>query len=363
MKLTLYTVIFLTTISSLSMLGQSNDTWISFTNKDTTLIGYKDKNGVVKIEPKFSTLFTNAKKFENIIAVTEEINGKWNSYYLTKQGRVVGRDSLYTFETSFDCENEGFIRFRDPKTDKTGMFNKTGDIIIPAEYNYLSRATNGMIIALKGAEKKYSEDGEHYRWIGGQEFLIDTNNTILIDNFKVDENLNFFSLEKTKTPHSDTLRKSFLAKDGSYYSFIDFEKEFKQWIKKELLNGLTKERLISISYDTITWESQDDWAKTKKEKLITDNFTVLKSGLLEILKPKTDYFISSYGLNIFMYEGLEFEKYYNNCGESKDWIYPTMSIIISHKNKKDFSQNHYEFLRTDDGYKLISLALRKGKMK
>ena len=63
-----------------------------------------------------------------------------------------------------------------------------------------------------------------------------------------------------------------------------------------------------------------------------------------------------------MYDGTEFEKYFTNCGESKDWIYPTMSVIISHQDEKDFSQNHYEFLRTDDGYKLISLTVRDQKM-
>jgi len=201
MKLSILT--FLITFSSLTLLGQSNDSWASFSNKDTTLIGYKDKNGVVKIEPIFTGI-TSAEKFENIIAGTEAINGQGKSYYLTKQGKIVGRDSLHIFDNGSDCESEGFIRFRDHKTDKAGMFNKNGDIVIPAEYNDLTRVRNGMIIALKGAEKKYSEGGEHYSWIGGLELLIDTNNNILIDNFKLDNKLNFFSIEKTKTPHSDT---------------------------------------------------------------------------------------------------------------------------------------------------------------
>lgn len=363
----LYILTFLTTISSLTLSGQSNNTWTSFWNKDTTLIGYKDQNGVVKIEPKF-TGFTSAGKFENIIAVTEEIDGSWKSYYLTKTGKIVGRDSLYIFDNGFDCESEGFIRFRDSKTDKVGMFNSTGNIVIPAIYNDLTRVRNGMIVGLKGAEKKYWDEDKHsgcnhFSWTGGQEVLIDTSNNILVENFSYDNSLNFFTLEKTKTPHPDTTRKSFLSKDDNYYSFVDFEKEFRQWITKELLSDLTKEKLISISYDTITWESQDGWAKTNREKLITDNFSILKSGLLEILQPKTDFFISSDGLNPFMFKGAEFEKYYNNCGESRDWIYPTMSIIISHKDKKDFTQNHYDFLRTDNGYKLLSLTIRNEKMK
>lgn len=349
-------------LSSVSLLCQSDDAWISFWNNDTTLIGYKDKNGVVKIEPKF-TGFTSAAKFENIIAATEEINGNWVSYYLTKTGKIVGRDSLHIFDNGPDCESEGFIRFRDSKSDRVGLFNKNGDIVIPAIYNDMTRVRNGMIIALKGAEKKYMDGGEHYSWVGGQEYLIDTNNQILIDNFKYDNSLNFFTFRRRPTPDPDTTRKSFLARDSSYYSFVDFEKEFSRWIINELLNDLTKERLISISYDTITWDAPDRWAKTSREKLITENFTILKSGLSEILQPKTHYFITSDGLNQLMFEGAEFEKYFNNCGESKDWIYPIMSIIINHGDKKSFSQNHYDFLRTDNGYKLISLTIRNEQLK
>ncbi|MCE4565156.1 WG repeat-containing protein [Maribellus sp. CM-23] len=362
MTIKLYILIFLTAISNLTILGQSNVTWTSFWNKDTTLIGYKDENGVVKIEPKF-TGFTSAGKFENIIAVVEKSNDRWKSYYLTKQGKIIGRDSLHIFDNTPDCESEGFIRFRDKKNDKAGMFNKNGDIVIPAEYNDLTRVRNGMIIALKGAEKKYWDGEEHYSWIGGQELLIDTNNNVLIDDFKLNNNLNFFSLEKTETPNSDIIRKSFLAVDESYYSFVDFEKEFVQWLKKDLYNNLTPEKLINASLDTITWESAEGWDKTSREKFITDNFSILKNGLFEILQPNCEYFISKDGLNPFMFDGVEFDKYFNNCGEAKEWIYPTMTIIISHKNKKDFSQNHYEFLRTDNGYKLISVAIRNEKIR
>ena len=265
MNIKLLLLMFFTTISCLTMQGQKNDFWTSFYNNDSTLIGYKDKTGFVKIEPKFAG-FTFARKFENIIAVTETNNGKWNSYYLTKQGRNVGIDSLYTFDNSSDCESEGFIRFRDIKTDKVGMFNKNGDVVIPAIYNELSNVKNGMIIALKGAERKFWDGGEHYSWDGGQQFLIDTKNNILIENFKLEENLNFFSIEKSTKVNTDSIRKSFLAIDGSYYSFVDFEKEFIQWITSELQNDLTFEKLIGNSYETITWASKDSWTNTNKEK-------------------------------------------------------------------------------------------------
>ena len=354
-------LIFLLGLTNLTLSAQNNDIWTLFWNSDTTLFGYKDKNGTVKIEPKFTMVF--ADKFNHIIAVTKEVNSQWDSYYLTKSGKIVGRDSLYFFDNGFDCENEGFIRFRDHKIDKAGLFNKNGDIVIPAEYDDLTGVRNGMFIALKGAKKEYWDDSrEHYSWVGGQEMLIDTLNRVLIDRFPYATNLNFYSIQKTKTPPLDTIREFFPAKDGSYYSFINFEKEFKQWLTTDLLSNLTAEKLIKASFDTITWASIEDWEKSDSRQFITNNFDMLKKGLQEILNPDCNYFISMDGLNSYIYEGTEFEKYFNDCGETKEWIYPVMAIIVSHKNKKDFTQNHYEFLRTDNGYKLISITVRNEKI-
>ena len=360
-------LILLLTLISYTLPGQTNDIWTAFWNKDTTLIGYKDKNNAIKIEPRFTGI-SNAGKFENIIGVVEEIDGRYVSYYLTKTERKIGKDSLYILDFSVDCENEGFIRFRDAKTDKAGMLNRNGDIVIPAEYNDLTRVKNGVVVGLKGAEKEccHKNEGvncELFCWIGGQEILIDTLNNVITDNFTYDNNLNFFTLKKTNVPVPDTIRTSFLAKDGSYYSFVDVEKEFKQWLMTDLFTNLTSGKLINNSYDTIVWwTSTDSWGKTDRRKFVTDNFSVLKRGLLEVLNPECDFFISKVGLAPDINNKI-FEQYYNNCGEYKHWIYPVLVIVISHENKGDYLQDHYEFLRTDNGYKLISVAIRSEKIK
>ncbi|MBO9583524.1 MAG: WG repeat-containing protein [Flavobacterium sp.] len=341
--------------------AQSNDLWTSFPNKDTTLIGFKDKNGTIKIEPKF-TGYTIARKFENIIAVTEEEKGNWKSYYLTKQGKIVGRDSLYVFDNGPDCENEGFIRFTDRKTDKMGIFDSRGKIAIPAQYNALTKVRNGMITVLKDAEKQ--QDGEHFFWKGGKEFLIDINNKILIENFTQNDDLNFYSLEKSKTPSQDPTRDSFLGVDGEYYSFLNFDKEFKHWLQNSLLKDLSKTNLEKHSFDKIIyWKEPDGWSDAPKTKFINQNYTYLKLKLQELKNPKTDYFISSDGLNQFIFESEEYDIYFNNCNESKDWIYPTMDIVINPKNKTDRGQDHFEFLRTENGYKLISVSSRVNNLK
>lgn len=351
-----------------ALFGQNNDTWTSFFNDDETLIGYKDKNGAIKIKPKYSP-HSWVNRFDNIIIAIEEINNKFENYYLTKSGKIVGRNSMYSFNNTPDCENEGFIRFRDRETDKTGMFDKNGNVAIPAEYSELSNVRNGMIMALKGAEKKYYVvEGEHYEWTGGQELLIDTSNNILIYDFPFNDNLNFFSIEKTKSPHSDATRKSFLAKDGSYYSFVDFEKEFKNWLLNDLLNDLTVDKLISASCDTIRWSPAEfrGWMKSNSREFVNDNFEVLKAGLLETLNPDRDWLVLRESLNSMLYSGEKFETYFYNCGRPKEWIYPVMNIIIKSAGsagKLSVTQKAYDFLRTGNGYKLILVTIRDEEIK
>jgi hypothetical protein len=55
--------------------------------------------------------------------------------------------------------------------------------------------------------------------------------------------------------------------------------------------------------------------------------------------------------------------YFNNCHESKYWLYPVKNVVINPKNKFDHGQDHIQFLRTENGYKLISVSSRKDNLK
>jgi hypothetical protein len=349
--------------AKVSLFGQNNDTWHSFWNNDTTLFGYKDKNGIVKIEPKFDAGFAYvfANKFDHIIVVTEKIDEEeFLSYFLTKTGKKVRIQNDIFPTRDGDCESEGFIRFRDSKTSNTGMFNRNGDIVIPAEYSFLENVRNGMIIAIKDAEMIFHEE-EYQGWRGGTEILIDTLNNILINDFSNANKLNLFSLEKTKNLHSDSIRDSFLATDDYFYSFINFEKEFKQWFFDDLLVGLTVEKLLNVSFDSIihwTLNSGYDWIRNSKEQFITDNFDILTKDLFRTLNPNYEYEIAMNWRSPFMYQGVEFEKYNNNCNMPKYWIYPMMHVVIRNKDENSLPRFHnsYGFLRTENGYKLIEIS-------
>jgi hypothetical protein len=353
---------YLLVLANITVFGQSTDTWTAFLSKDT-LTGFKDRNGVVKIEPKFNR-YTAARKFDNIMAVTEVLDKKWKSYYLTKAGKVVGQDSLEYYDNSPVCESEGFICFRDRKTDKAGMFNRNGDIVIPAKYNYLSNVTNGMAIGRIGAEKHYMDkNDEHPSWEGGKEQIIDTTDKVLIDDFKYKGNLNFYSLIISDNPINDSTRVNFKSVDGKNYSFVDFEKEFRIWLKSNLLNSFTKDNLLKATYREVAyWKKPKGWIHESKESFIDRNYNLIKEKLFQFNSTTCDCFISSEGLNPFIFSSEEFKGYLNNCGESKDWIYPIQNVIINYQNNY-LRQDSFNFLLTDKGYKLLSVSISDGEIK
>lgn len=359
-------VVFFSIITNVAF-SQKNDTWVSFLNKDSTLVGFKDVNSQIKIEPKF-TGFTIANKFDDVLVVSESINDRWESYYLNKSGKKFGLDSLFIFDNRTDCESEGFIRFSDYKTNNIGMFNKNGKIVIPANYNALTAVRNGLVIALKNAEKDYwhkdDHDGcNHFSWIGGQTILIDTLNNILIDNFTYEKPLNLFSIEKNKRPHSSVIRTSFLGTNGTYYSFVDFKKEFEEWFKKEFLSNISEKHLLLNSFNKIVWSSKRDWEFSENDQFINKNFLLLKEMLSEIVTDNSNYTISQGELNTFIFEDVYFDEYFDNCRDAKEWIYPTMNVYVISKEGKGLIESGYEFLRTNQGYKLISIRFKNTDLK
>jgi hypothetical protein len=249
------------------------------------------------------------------------------------------------------------------------MYNSKGYIVIPAEYNDLTNVRNGIAAALKGAEKKYADGNkhsgcDHFSWAGGKEYLIDTRNQIIIDNFKYDSSLDFFSLKTEQKPTQDANRQSFLGVDGRYYSFNDYKKEFHAWLNSAILSSFSQEKLINAAYkDIYVWKEPDSWISEVCSVFIERNFELIKNRLAVLKNQNADYFISINGLNPFIYKAPEFDIYFNNCGEAKEWKYPVIDVVINHKTESDLVQDHFEFLRTDKGYKLISVTIRNGQLK
>jgi hypothetical protein len=203
-------------------------------------------------------------------------------------------------------------------------------------------------------------DYEHCDFVGGTWLLIDTLNNVLIEDFgdvlteylsDFNGTLNLFSVKKTEKTHPDTaIRKSFPAKGGGYYSFISYDKELMYWLTRDLLKNLTVEKLINATHDSIYFATSGN-----KRSFVTNNFKSLKKALMDILNPELEVNIFTAMYAAFYNFTFGSEKYYDNCGGIKYWIYPTM--IISIKNKDD-NRNVFTFLRTGNGYKLVNVVIR-----
>jgi len=347
--------------------SQQADYWTIFWNENEEKFGFKDNNGHTVIEPKFSG-FSFVNRLEHIFIASEEIDENLDIYYLTKAGRQFGRDSIYIFDNTPDCESEGFIRFRDKTTDKVGMFNRQGAVVIPAVYDELTNVTNGFVIGLKDAEKKYWDDHNysgcnHFSWIGGQTMLIDTNNRVIIENFTDSLILDFYSHQLQDKSDDASNREYFSGVDGKIHSFINYEKDFSIWLKHSLLDNFTTENLVRVCYDRLTfWKDEEGWVSASATKIIEKNFMLIKDRLSVIQNPEQDFFVSIDGLNSGIFQGEEFKIYFNNCGQPLTGKYPVMNVVITYKDEKDFHQDHFDFLKTDNGYKLISLTVGNGSI-
>ena len=345
--------------------SQQADYWTIFWNENEEKFGFKDNNGLIIIQPKFSG-FSFVNRLEHIFIASEEIDDNLDLYYLTKAGRQFGRDSIYVFDNTPDCEGEGFIRFRDKMTDKAGMFNRHGVVVISAVYNDMTEVNNGLVMALKDAEKKYWDehqhsDCNHFSWIGGQTMLIDTNNRVIIENFTDSLQLDLYSHQLQNKSDNSPNREYFCNVDGKIHSFINYEKDFSIWLNHSLLENFTAEKLLLASLDRlIFWKDADGWVSESANKLIEKNFTLIKDRLSVIQNPEQDFFVSIDGLNSGIFQDEEFNIYFNNCGQPLTGKYPVMNVVITYKDEKDFHQDHFDFLKTDNGYKLISLTIRNG---
>jgi hypothetical protein len=348
---------------------KSNRIWTSFQSEDLTLIGFKDSSGKVKIKPKFINYFTIARKFDRIISVMEKKNGKYEKYYLLKSKKIVGKNKVYItgYEVA-DCESEGFIRFTDTITQKIGLLNKKGKVVIPAQYNTLTKVKNGLVIGLKDAKKEYWDKQKYpndtpFNWVGGKRQLLSTSNKILIDNFDSKDDLNFFSLKIESKFTSDSLRHSFRGVNGKYYSFIDYKKEFNKWISLHF-NNLTVKNLIDISHETITyWKEHKGWVSEPKKDFLTANFNLIKARLVETNREKKGYPFFIEGLNPLIFNDELYGKYIDNCDKARVSKYPLMNVSIYNKVRNNLIQDHFYFLRTDQGYKLITISITDGILK
>jgi hypothetical protein len=365
------------------LFAQSADPWIRFIDSTNDLYGYKDLAGNTKIPLKFVP-FTNTDSFYHIMTVSEKKDSTYQSYYLLKNGKIVGRDSVFVFDFSFDCESEGKILFR--HGDKVGFFDKNGTAIIPAVYNYASPFHNGLSIALINAEREKCNGGdcEHLGWVGGELVLINDKNEILIDSFnKVKEydKLNFYSCRINDRSVDTSISVTIPGRNGNSYSFIDNEKEFTKWFYKTFLPALGDAKAGKYLYKEIFYFKKDiGWISVPQKDYLKSFPTAISSKRFQANELKEISVVGG-SLNPLIFENPSFRMYFDACNRPLEEKYPDFEVTITYYKDRvnpfspdfiekwrpsDFSkkyeldyQESVEFLKTADGYKLLSVSVKQ----
>lgn len=365
MKSILSTSLF--ALLSCTLYSQENEAWYTFRDANDALTGFKDSLDNIRIEPRFVGI-TSGTRFRHIIAVAELIDGEYTGYYLLKNGKKIGKDSLFTWDNAFDCEQEGFIRFRDPVTDQVGFFNIHGKVAIPAEYNEASQFRNGLSVVLKGAEKNYpyahdTIPDEYYVWEGGVTCIIDTLNRVLVENPEYQGPLDWHSLQVQDNASDDPARVSYLGTDGKYYTFVHHKRAFEAWFHSEFLGKPDRETLVKHTYTGQVYVSyrKDREASgfTTGSGLIREKFDILHTAFSNIREKRIEYTISVSHFNPFIFEQREFDKYFDDCRNAKSEEYPFINVVLSYRSAVTGAylyQDHFGFLKTENGYKLINVA-------
>ncbi len=369
----------------------NGQTWQVFTGDDGYSKGFMNDAGQIMIAPKFMG-GTIAKKFNNIIAVMEEVKDSTVSYYLLKNGMKVGVDSMYIDDMMFDCEREGAIRFRDNVTDKVGFFDKEGKVLIPAIYSEAFPFRNNVAVVIKDAQRicmdgsifnKETKPFQYWEWKGGQTLLIDKQNHVLIHDFKPYYSLDYYSMkidDTTDLPYRIIMK----GEGGHTYSFNDGLQVFKNWLFADFISGMigvndslnflvAERKLLAHSFPTIHYYNANEVEigarKVETKDLIKRNIKYLGETFLALQQKEANFLVilsvldrQSFSEPIwqecktYIWLQLNYEKYFDDCGSSFSAKYPTYSVIINKEDNSGKYQEEFSFLKTEEGYKFIGVS-------
>jgi hypothetical protein len=357
-------------------LAQEVAPWTQFSvqARDETRYGYRDASGHVRIPAKFGG-FTNARTFRHIMAVSE--SKSYKEYYLLKNGRIVGRDSVFVFDFQYDCESEGKILFRDKRKDRVGFLNAQGKAVIPAIYNFAQPFHNGLAVALIGAKRScggHSVDTlncEHLGWAGGRTVLLNEHNEVLINNLNTAPTgsgyLNWYSL-KINAPAPDTATTVTLgAVNGDRYTFTDYKKEFTQWLYNVFVPAVRRGeaaqvRALCFTDLAVSARPFQGWPHFTPATFVAKyQQSVLSPRLGALQRGAPGVTIFADDLNTLTFEGRDFHPFLTDCGEHFREKYPTFTLVLTYPaqpaNAPVDHQEHFEFIRTAGGYRLFSMSL------
>ena len=362
-------------LSLFSVAAQVPDTtaWTQFSRpaKGENHYGYQDASGRVRLAPKFG-MFTNARRFRHIMAVSEAATHQ--QYYLLKNGRAVGRDSVYmSGDYEVACESETYILFRDRQKDRVGFFNSLGKPVIPALYNYATPFYNGLAVALVGATRSCWGGGdtlrcEHLGWAGGRQVLLNQRNEVVADlpaTLPTDA-LNWYSLRRNAPAPDTATTRTLTAANGDRLTFTDYRKEFRQWFFGPFAAAVRSGQVPAVAalcFREVTTAGRPfrGWSKSSRATFVAKFQPVLHERLAAIRPDTPGLNIFDTALNALEYPAPAYRLFWTDCGEHFKEKYPVFEVVLTYPARPADApvthQEHFEFIRTAAGYQLLSVAL------
>ena len=103
------------------------------------------------------------------------------------------------------------------------------------------------------------------------------------------------------------------------------------------------------------------------DSFLAKNKEILIEQINDFRLGNIEYSIRKENLNPYIFNSEKYSTYFDSCGNSKEWQNPVFTTLVSHRDEKgilelDF-KNYFEFLKTENGYKLISLGLKDKELK
>ncbi len=296
-------------------------------------------------------------------------------YFWLKSGRQVGVDSVYLSDYNPDCESEDKIRFYSHTSNRMGLLNAQGRVVIPATYNYVTPFHNGLAVGLLGARavclsgEKDTMQCEHPSWVGGHTVLLNAQNHILADHLpdRLWPELNWYSLQINAPVVDTTITSTFRAVNGDRYSFINYRKEFTRWFYDVFVPAIcTGEaaRVAPLCYDELAVAGQPfrGWPHFERDAFVKKFYQPVLYPKLKGRRPGEEAVAIFRGdLNRAIFHGVRFQDFYTDCNQPFDEKYPTFTVVINSLDaagKRDYEhQEQFTFIRTAEGYRLFNVAL------
>jgi hypothetical protein len=372
MKLLPLAALLLAAFSSFAQ--QPDEVWTRFSEEinGRTRYGYQDAKGHIQVPAKFGE-FGTAITFRHIIAVGEANTGA--TYHLLKNGRQVGRDSVYMVDYYYDCENEGKIRFKSRKSNRVGFLDSQGQVAIPAVYNSITQFHNGLALALIGARatclsgESDTMRCEHPSWVGGRWVLLDERNKIVIDNLheqKWKGWLDLYSLKINAAVVNTATTITFRAVNGDRYSFVDYKKEFTHWLYNVFVPAVRTgkaETLASLCFTELAFRPRKGQFDLIERAAFMQQFygPVSQSGLRAVHRDAKNVAIFTESLDMSILTSQSFQPFLTECGDAFYEKYPAFHVVVTYNSPsgkaEDIYQNDFGFIRTEEGYRLFQVSL------